>query len=311
MKTRVLTESPPYLQLYDTGELEKRVEIALAGMAHCRFCPWECQVNRLDNETKACHTGRFARVCSYFPHMGEERCLSGSRGSGTIFFNRCNLRCVFCQNADISQEDGGVEVSPQRLAQMMLELQELGCHNINLVTPQHIVPQILESLPYAIESGLRLPIVYNTNGYDSLNALRLLDGVVDIYLPDFKFWSEKASRRYLSAPQYPEAARTAIHEMHRQVGDLVFDGNGIAQRGLLIRHLLMPGSLEETHSILRFVSESTSPDAYINLMDQYRPAARVNDGGFNEINRPITIDERREAKRIARQVGLNRIEGIL
>src|SRR5919108_3172134 len=208
LRTRMATEyRPNYIQLYESGELERRVEAALVSLERCRVCPWDCEVNRLQNQTKICRTGRYARVASYFPHFGEEDCLRGWQGSGTIFFAWCNLRCVFCQNYDISQQEAGREVRPEQLAGLMLELQAMGCHNINWVTPEHVVPQILEALPYAVAGGLQLPIVYNTSSYDSLDSLRLMEGVVDVYMPDFKLWSSEQARRYLKRADYPDVAR--------------------------------------------------------------------------------------------------------
>ena len=299
---------PAYMALYRTGELQRRAEKALAGLARCRVCPRDCEVDRLADRTAACKTGRYARVSSYFPHFGEEDCLRGWHGSGTIFFSWCNLRCVFCQNFDISQGGEGMETLPERLAQMMLELQEEGCHNINFVTPEHVVPQVLEALVIAVERGLRLPIVYNTSAYDSLESLQLLDGVVDIYMPDFKFWDARRSLRYLKAKDYPEAARQAIKEMHRQVGVLKFDEYGLAKRGVLVRHLVMPGFLDETRAILRFLAEEVSPDTYVNIMAQYHPAGKVSAEKYPEINRRITESEYLEAIRIAREVGLWRLD---
>ena len=260
------------------------------------------------NKTAACHTGRYARVVSYFPHRGEEDCLRGWKGSGTIFFSWCNLRCVFCQNYDISQAPQGEEVTPERLAAMMLELQALGSHNINFVTPEHVVPQILEALPMAVEGGLRLPLVYNTSAYDSLDSLHLLEGVVDIYMPDFKFWDPELSLRYVKAKDYPEAARRAIAEMHRQVGELKLDEEGLAKRGVLVRHLVMPGGIAGTEAILRFLAEEVSPDTYVNIMGQYYPAGRVGPNQFVEINRGITPKEYEIALEYARRAGLWRFD---
>lgn len=302
------TFNPGYLELYRSGELQERVNQALAGLESCRACPWECAVNRLEGAEKVCRTGRHACVVSYFAHQGEEDCLRGRRGSGTIFFARCNLRCVFCQNYDISQGPAGVETGPERLAEMMLELQEQGCHNINWVTPEHVVPQLLEALPYAIEGGLRLPIVYNTSGFDALESLRLLDGIVDIYLPDFKYWSEKLAKRYLKTARYPAAARAAIREMHRQVGDLTFDEQGIARRGLLVRHLVMPGATKEVARIMQFLARQISPHTYVNIMPQYFPSGRVSAEKFPEINRRVTKEELAAAYRLAREAGLYRFD---
>jgi putative pyruvate formate lyase activating enzyme len=258
----------------------------------------------LENEVGICRTGRYARVCSYFPHHGEEDCLRGWNGSGTIFFSWCNLRCVFCQNYDISHRGEGVEVHPDRLARMMLHLQSLGCHNINFVTPEHVVPQVLEALVLAVEGGLRLPIVYNTSAYDSMESLRLLDGVVDIYMPDFKIWDPEIAHRYLKARDYPEVARRVIQEMHRQVGVLKFDEDGLAKRGVLVRHLVMPGDVAGTEHILRFLAEEVAPDTYVNIMAQYYPAGAVSSDRYPEINRRITWQEYRRAVHLAEELGL-------
>ena len=299
---------PNYVRLFESGELERRVEKALESLANCRVCPWDCDVNRLKDEKKVCRTGRYARVSTYFPHFGEENCLRGRNGSGTIFFGWCNLRCVFCQNYDLSQREAGQEVGAERLAKMMLELQSMGCHNINFVTPEHIVPQILEALPYAIRGGLRLRIVYNTSAFDSLESLRHMDGIVDIYMPDFKYWSEDKAKRYLKSPKYPATARAAIKEMHRQVGDLVIDKSGLARRGVLVRHLVMPGGLEETRAVMEFLATEVSPNTFVNMMDQYHPAGKVNSEQYNEINRRIGPWELSEAYRAARDVGLHRFD---
>jgi putative pyruvate formate lyase activating enzyme len=295
---------PAYLALHRTGELLRRVEEAIAGLGECRVCPRDCGVDRLADKTAACKTGRYAQVSSYFSHRGEEDCLRGWRGSGTIFFNMCNLRCTFCQNYDISQANKGPEVSPLELASMMLELQTAGCHNINFVTPEHVVPQVLEGLVVAVEAGLRLPIVYNTSAYDSMESLRLLDGVVDIYMPDFKFWDSKLSLRYVKAKDYGRAASEVIKEMHRQVGPLKFDEKGLAKRGVLVRHLVMPGMLDETRRILHFLAEEVSPDTYVNVMAQYRPAGKVTAEKYAEINRPLLTPEYEEAVQIGRKLGL-------
>lgn len=300
--------APEYVRLLESGELERRVEEALAGLEVCRVCPWECGNNRLKGERRVCRTGRYARVASHFPHYGEEDCLRGWRGSGTIFFAWCNLRCVFCQNYDISQQEAGREVRPEELAGMMLELQAQGCHNINFVTPEHVVPEVLEALPGAIRGGLRLPIVYNTSGFDSPESLRHMEGVADIYMPDFKYWSAERAKRYLKSHRYPEAVRAALKEMHRQVGDLFIDENGIARRGLLVRHLVMPDALDETREIMHFLAEEISPNTYVNIMDQYRPAGRVGAEKFGEINRSSTSLEVTEAYRIAREAGLHRFD---
>ena len=299
---------PAYLALYRTGELQRRAGDAIVSLKHCLACPRDCGVDRLANRTAACHTGRYAQVSSHFAHFGEEDCLRGWRGSGTIFFSMCNLRCVFCQNYDISQANRGPEAPPERLAAMMLELQAQGCHNINFVTPEHVVPQIIEALPLAVERGLRLPLVYNTSAYDSLESLRFLDGVVDIYMPDFKFWDPELSLRYVKARDYAEVARRTIREMHRQVGPLELDESGLARRGVMVRHLVMPGEIAGTEQILRFLAEEVSPDTYVNIMDQYYPAGRVSDAQFVEINRHITGAEYERAREAARRAGLWRLD---
>ena len=296
------------MALYRSGELLERVRAAVAGLADCRVCPRDCAVDRLVDERSVCKTGRNALVSSCFPHFGEENCLRGVRGSGTIFFSMCNLRCVFCQNYDISQSRAGVEVHPDTLAQMMLELQEVGCHNINFVTPEHVVPQMLEALALAIEHGLRLPVVYNTSAYDSLHSLQLLDGIVDIYMPDFKFWDSRLSLRYLKAKDYPLAARQALKEMHRQVGPLKMDENGIAKRGLLVRHLVMPGDAANTGEVMRFLAEELSPDTFVNLMAQYHPAHKVTKDNYEEINRRVTREEMGQAYDDAKAASLWRFD---
>jgi putative pyruvate formate lyase activating enzyme len=300
-----------YLSL-DPGELQARVVRARAALADCRACPRDCGVNRLEDRWSACKTGRYAVVSSAFPHFGEEDCLRGWNGSGTIFFSHCNLRCVFCQNYDISQAikagPAAPGSTPEEIAAMMLSLQRRGCHNINFVTPEHVAPQIVEALAPATEHGLRLPIVYNTSAYDSLESLALMDGLVDIYMPDFKYWSRERSKTYMQAENYPEAARAAIKAMHDQVGPLVFDDDGLAQRGVLVRHLVMPGGLDETREILQWIATELGPDTYVNLMDQYFPAGKVTSDRFSEINRRLTSAEYREAVTIARDVGLRRLD---
>ncbi|HET7091027.1 MAG TPA: radical SAM protein [Anaerolineae bacterium] len=299
---------PAYMQLYRSGGLQRRAREAVAGLAHCLACPRNCGVDRLADKTAACKTGRYARVSSYFPHVGEEDCLRGWNGSGTIFFSWCNLRCVFCQNADISQAGEGRETRPERIAGMMLELQARGCHNINFVTPEHVVPQILEALALAVERGLRLPIVYNTSAYDSMESLHYMDGIVDIYMPDFKIWDSRTALRYLLAKDYPEAARQAIQEMHRQVGELKLDEQGLAKRGVLVRHLVMPGHIAGTREIMEFLAREVSPHTYVNIMAQYYPAGRVTAEKFPEINRHITGKEYAQAVAVAREAGLYRFD---
>jgi putative pyruvate formate lyase activating enzyme len=298
--------TPSYLEL-GIPEIERRASEALELLGpRCLVCPRECKVDRRADVPGLCAVGRYAVVASWFAHFGEEDCLRGWNGSGTIFFSGCNLRCVFCQNWDISWGNlRGVLATPDRLAAMMLELQGRGCHNINFVTPEHVVPQVLEALPRAIARGLRLPIVYNTSAYDSLDSLASMDGIVDVYMPDFKLWSGEAARRYLKRTDYPEVARRAICEMHRQVGDLVLDERGLAVRGVLLRHLVMPGLLEETEAILRFVADELGTGCYVNLMAQYYPSGRVGrNGEFPEIDRHVFREEYADALDLAERLGL-------
>lgn len=246
-------------------------------------------------------------VASFAPHFGEEEVLVGQGGSGTIFFSHCNLGCVFCQNWEISHLGEGREVTPQELAAMMVTLQEQGCHNINLVTPSHVVAQILEALVLAVEKGLALPLVYNSSGYDEVETLQLLDGVVDIYMPDFKFWSEASAKRFARAADYPEKARAAIGEMHRQVGDLLTGPENIARRGLLVRHLVMPGGLDETREILAFLAREISPSTCVNVMEQYHPCAQAH--RYPPIHRPLEREEYLAALALAGAAGLHRLAG--
>lgn len=316
MESRTTTEfflasnnfEPAYMGLYGSGELKQKVNRAIETLACCQMCPRNCRDDRLAGKVGICKTGRFARVNSYFPHYGEENCLRGWRGSGAIFFSQCNLRCQFCQNFEISHLGKGEEVSPEQLAGMMLELQAEGCHNINLVTPSHVVPQILEALLLAIEGGLRIPIVYNTSAYDSVESLQLLDGVVDIYMPDFKIWDSHMALKYLAAKDYPEMARRSIKEMYRQVGELRLDENGLAKRGVLVRHLLMPGNVAGTRDILKFLAREISLHTYVNIMEQYAPAGKVCEEQFPELNRRITHHEYFQAINMAQKAGLYRFD---
>jgi putative pyruvate formate lyase activating enzyme len=305
---------PAYMRLYREGALQSRVEAALAELEDCCACPRNCHVNRLQDEKLLCHTGRLAVVSSAFPHFGEEDCLRGWNGSGTIFFGYCNLRCVFCQNWDISQQKSGRECSAEEIADSMLTLQEKGCHNINFVTPEHVAPQVVEAIAVAVPRGLRLPIVYNTSAYDALQSLRLMDGLVDIYMPDFKFWSQENARRLSKAKDYPERARQAILEMHRQVGALRFGGDGLARRGLLVRHLVMPGQTEETSAILEWLANEVSVDTYVNIMGQYRPDYRVGslsrtgERQYVDIGRRPYQSELAAARQAAAAAGLRRLD---
>lgn len=295
-----------YIEAQRTGRLAQSIRRSLRWMKKCTLCPRLCRVNRLVGEKGYCQTGRHAVVASYGPHFGEERPLVGRRGSGTIFFSHCNLFCSFCQNFDISHGGEGVEVSAERLAGIMVELQRQGCHNINFVSPSHVIAQILEALPIAVEMGLHIPLVYNTGGYDRVSALKLLDGVVDIYMPDFKFWDPEQSERLCAALDYPERARKALREMHRQVGELQWDSSGIAQRGLLVRHLVMPSGVSGSASILNFIAKSISPNTYVNVMSQYHPCGDVI--GEPQIGRCITPEEFEQALRAAEEAGLKRLD---
>ncbi|WP_044963607.1 MULTISPECIES: radical SAM protein [Sorangium] len=297
---------PAYLAAHASGELERRAEEAVRALARCEICPRNCRVDRLADRAKVCSTGRRARVSTYFPHFGEEDCLRGWAGSGTIFFSFCNLKCVFCQNHDASQAGDGDEVSPERLAEMMLELQAMGCHNINFVTPEHVVPEILEALPLAIRGGLRLPLVYNTSAYDSMESLAWMDGVIDIYMPDFKVWTKESGIRYLKAKDYREVACRTIREMDRQVGPLQLGPDGLARRGVLVRHLVMPGLLDESRAIFEFLAREVSADTYVNIMGQYRPEYRASE--YPEIDRRPTVDEITAARRLGREAGLHRFD---
>ncbi|MCX8036184.1 MAG: radical SAM protein [Candidatus Sumerlaeia bacterium] len=297
---------PAYLKLFRSGELHKRATAAHQALAHCTLCPRNCGVNRLNNELGYCRTGARAIVSSFGPHFGEEEPLVGRGGSGTIFFASCNLCCVFCQNFEISHEMEGREVEPPSLAGIMLHLQDAGCHNINFVTPSHVVPQILAALELAVERGLRLPLVYNTGGYDALETLRLLDGIVDIYMPDLKCMDREVARTYLTAEDYPDVVRAALREMHRQVGDLVLDDRGIALRGLLVRHLVMPNGLAGTDAAMRFLADEISRNTYVNVMAQYRPCGLADH--YAPLARPISGAEYRAAVEAALAAGLTRLD---
>jgi putative pyruvate formate lyase activating enzyme len=298
---------PAYLNLLRSGELRERVKEAYKRLEACDVCPRECGVNRRESAKGAvCRTGERAFVSSYNPHFGEEAPLVGRGGSGTIFFAWCNLNCQYCQNYEISQLGQGQEVEPEELAAMMLHLQDLGCHNINFVSPTHVVPQILAGLLIAAEAGLRLPLVYNSGGYDSLKTLALLDGIVDIYMPDMKYADPALAQRYSKVPNYPQVNQAAVREMHRQVGDLQIDERGLATRGLLVRHLVLPGNLAGTAEIVRFLANEISPSTYLNLMDQYRPAYKAH--LYPELDRRITREEYAAAVRMAHQAGLHRLD---
>lgn len=299
---------PAYLALLHSGELEQRVRAAQERLQKCDLCAWKCRAKRLDGQTGTCRTGPNAIVSSYFAHLGEEDCLRGWQGSGTIFFANCNMACKFCQNYEISAHGIGVEMTAEQLAGVMLKLQAEGVHNINLVSPSHVIAPILEAVWLAAQGGLRLPLVYNTGGYDSPAGLALLDGVIDIYMPDIKYADNATGQKLSKTPDYPRHNRCAIREMHRQVGDLIIDPEtGLAQRGLLVRHLVLPGKLAGTRQCLRFLAREISPHTYVNLMGQYMPAhkALTMEG---PISRPVTRDEIRAAYADAQAVGLTRLD---
>ena len=298
---------PAYLTLLETGELEKRAAEAYRHLQDCDLCARYCHVNRRETTRGAvCRTGERAVVHSFGPHHGEEDPLRGWAGSGTIFFSWCNLRCVFCQNWEISHKGVGREAEPEELADMMLDLQRRGCHNINFVSPSHVVAQILAAVLIAARRGFGLPLVYNTGGYDSLEALALLDGVIDIYMPDMKYGDSATAKHYSHVTDYWERNQDAVREMHRQVGDLATDEKGIARRGLLVRHLVLPGGLANTEKVLEFLSREISKNTYLNLMDQYRPCYRARE--YPPLGRPLTAGEFEEALALAKKHGLRRLD---
>ncbi|MCP4023963.1 MAG: radical SAM protein, partial [Desulfobacteraceae bacterium] len=270
---------------------------------NCTLCPRECKVNRNKDEKGFCTTGKQAWISSFAPHFGEEPMLVGAKGSGTIFFTHCNLKCIFCQNFDISIQGSGEAASEEQIASIMLYLQKLGCHNINFVTPTHVVPQILSALEIAAQNGLNIPLVYNSSGYENVETLKLFDGIIDIYMPDFKFWNSKAAKTACDAKDYPEKAKAAVKEMFRQVGDLKMDKDGVAVKGLLVRHLVMPQGLANTRQIVDFLKNEVSPHTYINIMSQYRPAGDAFK--IESLSRSITASEYKAARQMAKDAGLN------
>jgi len=297
---------PSYLNLYRDGTLKERAEELKSIYEDCHLCPRDCRVNRTKGQLGKCRASAKVKISSAFPHFGEEAPLVGRRGSGTIFFSNCGLRCIYCQNYTISIQGQGVEVSDNRLAESMIKLQKMGSHNINLVTPTHYVPNIVNALQMAIPMGLKIPLVYNTGGYESLKTLQLIDGIVDIYLPDFKYMDPEMAAKYSSeAYNYPYYAKIAFREIYRQVGNLKQDQNGIAKRGLMIRHLVLPNRISGAREVLKFVAEEISKDCYINIMRQYRPEYKARD--FPEIARPIKNSEYAEALRWAKEFGLTRL----
>ena len=295
---------PSYIALYESGELKERIEKLMAILKSCTLCPRKCKVNRLEGELGVCQAGSTLMISSAFPHFGEEPPLVGQNGSGTIFLTHCNLRCVFCQNYDISHLGDGAKSSPEEMAKYMVALQNRGCHNINFVTPTHFVPQIVSALPKAIEMGLRIPLVYNCGGYESIKVIKLLENIFDIYMPDAKFADSENAKRYCKAPDYPEVIKEVLKEMHRQVGVLQINHQGIAERGVLIRHLVMPEGLAGTEKIMKFIAEELSPDSYVNIMIQYYPHYKANK--YPELSRRITWEEFQDALAIARSFGLYR-----
>ncbi len=297
---------PSYIGTFEKGLLKEKAEKAHSLLQSCTLCPRKCGVDRLSGETGICKTGKFAWVSSCTPHFGEEQPLVGTHGSGTIFFTHCNLLCLFCQNFDISHEDHGHRVTDDELAAMMLTLQNQGCHNINFVTPSHVVPQILAALEIAVQNGLCVPLVFNSGGYDRVSTLSLLDGVFDIYMPDFKFWDPQLAEDACQAGDYPDVACKALAEMHRQVGDLQLNDAGIARRGLLIRHLVLPGGIAGTREIMRFIARSVSSGSYVNIMSQYRPCGRAAE--VVGLSSCLSAKDYHTAVQAAREEGITRLD---
>ncbi len=298
--------TPAYIKTFKKGLLEEKINAARKILSFCKLCPRECGVDRLSGQTGVCNTGEKALVSSYNPHFGEEAPLVGTGGSGTIFFTHCNLLCLFCQNYDISHEGFGEEVTSEQLAKIMLDLQDVGCHNINFVTPSHVVPQILSAILLAVKEGLNIPLVYNTGGYDSVETLKLLDDVFDIYMPDFKFWSSEIAEAACKAKDYPEIARNALIEMHRQVGDLTLNENEIAVRGILVRHLVLPRGLAGTGDIMKFIATDISSNSYVNIMAQYRSCGRASE--IEGLSTRLTPKEFETAYQAAIEEGITRLD---
>ncbi|MDY6933837.1 MAG: radical SAM protein [Spirochaetota bacterium] len=296
---------PSYISLYEEGILTKRIEAIRKGIEGCMLCPHKCNVDRTKHRDGKCKSGQRPIVSSFNAHFGEESCLVGRYGSGTIFFTNCNLSCIFCQNYDISHLGSGKEISYKDLANIMLNLQAKGCHNINLVTPTHMVYAILRALPIAIEGGLRIPLVYNSGGYDSIETLHLLDGVIDIYMPDFKFMDYTIAEELSNAKNYPNIAMNSLREMHNQVGDLLIDDRGIAYKGLMVRHLVLPNNIASTDRVISFIA-NLSKNTYINIMNQYRPAFRARE--CFDLKRRITLEEYDKAIDVTSSVGLKRLD---
>ena len=297
---------PVYLKTYENGEFEKKINLAFQKLENCSICPRNCGFNRLKSEKGICSSGYLPKVSSFSPHFGEEQPLVGHRGSGTIFLTHCNLGCSFCQNYDISHKGMGTEMAFEQFAEIILKLQKLGCHNINFVSPTHFVPQILKAVFLAIEKGLSVPLVYNTGGYDSVETIRLLDGVFDIYMPDYKFTDKETAKRFSKAADYPEIVKKALKEMFRQVGDLLVDSEGIAFRGLLVRHLVLPDGLAGTEEAMFFLAQNISPNTYVNIMDQYYPCGNIS--FKSPMGRRISFDEFNAAIAAAKRTGITRLD---
>jgi len=297
--------TPAYLSIPEP-QFKNKVKKSQAILTCCISCGWMCKIDRTQGKIGVCLTSDRPKISSYGPHMGEERPLSGSRGSGTVFFSRCNLRCQYCQNHDISQTDTGVEIDAHDLANLMLELQAIGCHNINFVSPTHVSSTIIEGVYIASQKGLSIPLVYNTGGYDSLDLLRLLEGIIDIYMPDMKYGNPEVAQRYSKCPNYPQVNQAGVSEMYRQVGDLQLDGDGVATRGLLVRHLVLPNNIAGTKVVISYLIEHISKDTYLNIMDQYRPLYRARE--YPQLNRSITAQEYQTAVELATTSGLRRLD---
>lgn len=301
---------PSYLKLLNTGEIEERIKKLYKILERCELCPRKCHVNRIKGEKGICRAGFKMKVSSYFPHFGEEEVLVGTHGSGTIFLSNCNLRCVYCQNFEISHLGEGEERTEEEVGRMMLNLQEAGCHNINLVTPTHYAPQLVKAIKIAADKGLRLPIVWNCGGYENVEVIKLLDGIVDIYMPDIKYGDNKVAKKYSNPPvlDYWDRCREAIKEMHRQVGDLKINEKGLAFKGLLIRHLVLPNDIARTENVLNFIAKEISPNSYVNVMSQYFPYGEVvmKPKKYLELSRLITSEEYKRAVEVAVKLGLTR-----
>ena len=302
MRDKSAINNPVYLKSFQNGYLDQTIDELFESLASCAICPRKCKVNRLKNEKGFCKTGLNPKVYSYMAHHGEEPAISGAKGSGTIFFSNCNMGCAYCQNYEFSQVGKGREVSPEELAKFMLELQEMGCHNLNFVTPTHVLPQILKSLKIAISGGLKIPLVYNTSGYELPEIIKLLDGIVDIYLPDMRYADQGSALKFSNAQGYPGYNQDSVKEMFRQVGTTQMDEVGIIKAGIIIRHLVLPNNVAGTEEIMRFIAEELSVDTYVSLMSQYLPYHKASE--FPEINRRLKLKEYEAAKEAMEKYGL-------